>query len=367
MTGDLRTASVPANSTSSSHRVRPLGLIEGFFGPPWPEADRLAFAPFLKELGFDFYLYAPKADPNLRKKWRERWGDEYLSKLKSYSTRFRAHGLRFGVGLSPFELHKHADSHQLLKEKLKQLDDLGLDILGLFFDDMPVHDDLAKRQLEAIETVRSATKAHIIFCPTFYTPDPILEKVFGKMPAGYFEEIRKAPAEIDFAWTGPKVIPDEISAQHLEETERLLGRKPFLWDNLFANDGPRNCKFLKLRPPSGRTREAYEKTTGWAWNPMNQAALSRIALRACQHALAEGEGPEQALERAIQECCPPLLADFVSQHRERFLSEGLDRIPEATKDALSKELHAWPEEPVAREIAQWLEGGYVVGAECLTD
>lgn len=38
-----------------------LGLIEGFFGPPWPESDRLAFAPLLRELGFDFFLYAPKA------------------------------------------------------------------------------------------------------------------------------------------------------------------------------------------------------------------------------------------------------------------------------------------------------------------
>ncbi|MFX7507045.1 beta-N-acetylglucosaminidase domain-containing protein, partial [Acinetobacter baumannii] len=84
----------------------------------------------------------------------------------------------------------------------------------------------------AIEAVRTSTKARIIFCPSFYSPDPILERVFGTRPDKYFDEIRQAPKEIEFAWTGPKVISDEIAPAHLAETAELLGRKPFLWDNL---------------------------------------------------------------------------------------------------------------------------------------
>jgi hyaluronoglucosaminidase len=339
----------------------PLGLIEGFFGPPWPERDRLDFAPFLQRLGFSFYLYAPKADPFLRKRWREPWTSEYRAKLDRYASHFREQNVRFGVGLSPFELHLHEDSHARLEEKVKQLD---VDVLGLFFDDMPVHDDLAQRQLEAIDVVRNATRAHIIFCPTFYTPDPILEKVFGKKPERYFEEIRRAPEGIDFAWTGPKVIPDEIPVAHLEETAKLLGRKPFLWDNLFANDGPRNCKFLKLRPPAGRTPEAFERTTGWAWNPMNQAALSRITLRASRLAVVEKQAPMRALERAIRESASAPLAELVLQCREAFLTEGFDKID---REAYRKKFAPYVTEPVAREIDAWLAGDYVVGSECLTD
>ena len=46
-----------------------------------PEQARLDFAPFLQKNNFSFYLYAPKADPFLRKKWREAWSGEYKAKL----------------------------------------------------------------------------------------------------------------------------------------------------------------------------------------------------------------------------------------------------------------------------------------------
>jgi hyaluronoglucosaminidase len=349
-------------------QLPPLGLIEGFFGPQWPEADRLAFAPFLKKNDFDFYLYAPKQDPFLRKQWRAKWSPEYKAKLASYSKHFRGHGVKFGVGLSPFELHTlpKAEGKALLLEKLSQLDEAGLDWLGLFFDDMPVHEGLGEAQLEAIEIVRTHTKAKIIFCPSFYSPDPILEKVFGKRPEKYFDEIRTAPKEIEFAWTGPKVISDEITPQHLAETAELLGRKPFLWDNLFANDGPRNCKFLKIRPPSGRTRGALYQSNGWAWNPMNQAALSRLVLLATRHAMLDRDAPDFALARATQESSSAEVITFLRAHREALLSTGLDKLDPAERAAWRAELLA-VSDPYAQEIARWLGGAYDVGAECVTD
>ena len=47
-----------------------LGVIEGFFGRPWPHRERLAAVAFLAKAGYDFYLYAPKADARLRRHWR---------------------------------------------------------------------------------------------------------------------------------------------------------------------------------------------------------------------------------------------------------------------------------------------------------
>jgi hypothetical protein len=351
----------------SSHP--PLGLIEGFFGPPWPEAERLAFAPFLQQNDFQFYIYAPKAQPFLRKRWQEPWPADFTATLKNLSQHFRSHKVQFGVGLSPFELHKldPAKGKQELQSKLRQLDEIGLDVLGLFFDDMPVHEGMAAAQLEAIETVRQATKAKIIFCPAFYTPDPILEKVFGRRPEKYWDEIKAAPKEIDFAWTGPKVISEEIPLEHLYETADLLGRRPFLWDNLYANDGPRNCKFLKIRPPISRTRPALEACSGWAWNPMNQAALSRLVMLGARHSVLDRTAPSFALEQAMQESCPPSLANFVSRHRQEMLEKGLDKIEPEKKEEWSRALKEWADHPVAREIDDWLAEKYVVGNECLTD
>ena len=48
-----------------------LGLIEGYYGGPWTWEERADQARFLKDHGYSFYLYAPKADPYLRRRWRE--------------------------------------------------------------------------------------------------------------------------------------------------------------------------------------------------------------------------------------------------------------------------------------------------------
>ena len=48
-----------------------LGIIEGFYGKPWSWEERAASVAFLAPRGFTFHLYAPKADPYLRRRWRE--------------------------------------------------------------------------------------------------------------------------------------------------------------------------------------------------------------------------------------------------------------------------------------------------------
>ncbi|MFN7954497.1 MAG: beta-N-acetylglucosaminidase domain-containing protein, partial [bacterium] len=47
------------------------GAIEGFYGPPYAAADRLALIDVLAESGLDHYVYAPKNDPFHRSRWRE--------------------------------------------------------------------------------------------------------------------------------------------------------------------------------------------------------------------------------------------------------------------------------------------------------
>ncbi|MFM7489859.1 MAG: beta-N-acetylglucosaminidase domain-containing protein, partial [Actinomycetota bacterium] len=42
------------------------GVIEGFYGPPWSHADRLATIDLLAENGGNWYVWAPKAAPRHR-------------------------------------------------------------------------------------------------------------------------------------------------------------------------------------------------------------------------------------------------------------------------------------------------------------
>ena len=80
-----------------------LGLIEGFYGRPWTWAERAETVAFLGPRGYGFYLYAPKADPYLRRRWREPHPADTATALAGLADRVRAAGVRFGVGLSPFE------------------------------------------------------------------------------------------------------------------------------------------------------------------------------------------------------------------------------------------------------------------------
>lgn len=346
-----------------------LGVIEGFFGPQWSQSSRLSYASFLQKCGGGFFIYAPKQDANLRKSWRDKWEDDYLTHLQILRDNFHQAGIHFGVGFSPFGLGSSLslEDKASLDEKLTILNNLGIDILGLFFDDMPTNDHLARTQIEALRVIQNSFKKKIIFCPSYYTPDPILDKVFGQRPPQYLEEIANGiPPEVALAWTGPKVISPEISREHMQETTSLLKRKPFLWENLFANDGPKNCKFLKLKPFTGRSYEILDEAEGIGLNLMNQPELSKILYLSSLHVLKNKMEPERAFEKALSEMCSHAFKKIILVNRDIFLTTGLDNISSDHRQNLLQEL-ASLEDSAAREIEDWLNGKYIVGSECLTD
>jgi hyaluronoglucosaminidase len=345
------------------------GIMEIFFGPPWTDAQRLAYAPFLARHGFDFYIYGPKADGNLRKNWSESWPAGYEAGLRRLSATFRENDIRFGLALSPYGTQEsfNSSARDKLREKVSRLESVGLDIFGLFFDDMPGSDGLAERQLAVLETVRGETGASVLFCPSYYSPDPILDKVFGQRPEGYLEEIgRSLPAEVEILWTGPKVISPEIPLDHVKEVTELLRRRPFLCENFFANDGPKNCKFLKLRAFTGRAPEAMAEFSGVAFNPMNQPEASKIVLLSAMQVMREGADPQLALRENIAALSPPELAKLLQEQRQLFLETGIDGMDEGLKADFRKRLSGL-NSPLAAELSAWLAGEYTVGSECLTD
>lgn len=346
-----------------------VGVVEGFFGPTWSHEARISYAPFLKKYGGDFYIYAPKRDPHLRKAWRQLWPGPYLDELISLRDAFQNSGLKFGVALSPFGLGRKISSEDWdhLQNKFKILAGLGLDYLGLFFDDMPSTEDLLKVQTEVVELALKYFPKGLIFCPSYYTFDPILDKVFGNRPLGYVEGLKDAiPQGVDICWTGPKVISEEIDREHLQEVERLLGRRPFIWENIYANDGPRNCKFLKLKYFTGRDSSLETDTEAVGFNLMNQPYLSQLLFVSSVKVMREGISPQHAFEKSAHELCSPELASFIIANRQAFLEEGLDKLTDTRKESLRQELGK-DNTHMAREISGWLRGDYLVGPECLTD
>jgi hypothetical protein len=139
-----------------------------------------------------------------------------------------------------------------------------------------------------------------------------------------------------------------------------------IFDNIFANDGPKQCNFLKLVAPDGRSKEATEQASGWAFNPMNQSTLSRIVVLAAKKRLLENQSAKLALDFAITELCATDLAAFISSNAKTFSTLGLNGIDSETKSRMQSILENKSNE-AALEILRWLRGEFTVGAECLTD
>ncbi len=345
------------------------GIVEGFFGPAWTTESRVSFADLLSTYGGSFYIYAPKRDAHLRKAWREEWDPAYLKELSYLRDVYQRKQLKFGVALSPFGLGRSISpvDWENLKNKFNLLAELKIDYLGLFFDDMPSTEDLLKVQAEVVKLALEYFPTGLIFCPSYYTYDPILDKVFGQRPVGYVEGLRDhIPLSVDICWTGPKVISEEIPRAHLVEVENLLGRKPFIWENLFANDGPKNCKFLKLKHFLGRDHSLLTHSSGVGFNLMNQPHLSQVLYLSSLWVMEKNLSPEEAFNQSCLELYTPGLAHFLIQNRILLMEVGLDKIADNIKEDF---LHDLKDEhsAAALEIKDWLKGVYLVGAECLTD
>lgn len=352
----------------------PIGVIEGFFGRHWNWSIREAYAQFLAQHQFKFYIYAPKSDKYLRKHWQLDWPVNEKKQLQKLRATYRHAGVEFGIGLSPHEIYLDAsrDQRTLLTQRIQQINELEPDILCILFDDMRGDiPGLAQIQIDiAHQAAQESTAKKIIFCPTYYSFDPVLEKVFGLMPENYWQTFahRLDPA-IDMFWTGEKVCSTGYSQSHLDKVSELLGRKPFLWDNYPVNDGAVKSNFLQLRPVDKTHASLPGNIAGHALNPMNQAWLSQIPLASLPAAykLQSQYNPEQLLAELCEKLCGYQLAEQLQKDISQLQDKGLKKLTDDEKENLRNNYQQFLPNPFAQEIVDWVNGEYQFDPTCLTE
>lgn len=339
------------------------GIVEGFYGREWSWELRRDYATFLHRMGLNTYLYCPKSDPFLRKRWQESWPESTWRALVQLGEAYTRRHLFWGVGLSPFALYRDYTPAQRirLKARIEEINDLGGSLLAVLFDDMPGDcPDLAKRQGEIVADIHAWSAAdRLLVCPTYYSFDPVLERHFGLMPAGYWEALGTVLApEIEILWTGNAVCSTTIDRADVRRIADALGRPPMLWDNYPVNDGERGCKYLNLRPLSGRDPAICREIRGHLCNPMNQGYLSRFPIAGL--AVLYGHEPVQ-----LREVFSKALADLLERDGVRFQETGLDGLSLSERERLAAQ-YAALDDPAAGEVAAWLRGEYAFDPACLT-
>lgn len=355
------------NVSTADASLPELGIVEAYFGRPWSWAEREDTMAFLAGAGYRFFLYAPKADAHLRRRWREPHSQAEHADLLRFAARCRSSGVRFGVGLSPFEVWRDfgRQTQRALAERLRALDALGLDLLALLFDDMHGDmPDLAARQADIVAFAAAHTRAAQVWvCPTYYSDDPVLDRVFGARPVGYLATLGRAlDPSVQVFWTGEEVCAREFGRAHLERVTDELGRRPALWDNYPVNDGERMSRHLHLRGFTGRGVLSAANIAAHAINPALQPILTRVPMLtlALQYRLGTRYDYRAATRNALTAVLGERLGDLVHEDLLSLQDLGRDRLGE--RAVALRERYAAEPHPGAREVVAWLDGAYAIGA-----
>ncbi|SET56830.1 MULTISPECIES: beta-N-acetylglucosaminidase domain-containing protein [Marinobacter] len=349
--------------------VPDLGIMEGFYGPMWQWADRRELMALLQPHGYNFYWYAPKADRYLRRAWQEPHPPEAAEAIDGFARWCDNKGIAFGVGLSPWEVFNQFDgvARRALSDKLSFLESVGVSRLAILFDDMKADTpDLALRQGEIIDWISQRTGfRQLAVCPSYYSDDSVLDRVFGQRPSGYLEDLGRAlDPDVDIFWTGEEVCSREISPGHLRRVAGQLGRKPTLWDNYPVNDGDRMSRHLHLRGFTGRPAANAGLVSGHAINPALQPQLT--AIPALTLALSYQRGEDYCYGEAFREAARTVVGEAMAQQLLADLlvlqDTGLHRIGPERLTFLNEAYRSY-DQPAAREILRWLAGEYQVTDE----
>ncbi|MGL4232683.1 MAG: beta-N-acetylglucosaminidase domain-containing protein [Casimicrobium sp.] len=348
--------------------IPPLGIVEGFFGPAWSWQARAHAIDLLRDWDYRNYLYAPKSDAALRRHWQLPFTPDWTSAVTSFNRQCRAKGVAFGVGLSPYGLYEsfNRDARQTFTKKLDEIKALELDALAIFFDDMHASDDMTATQAEIVNLAHShGATEHLLVCPSYYSDDIVLDRVFSERPHNYLRELcASIDSSIEVFWTGEEVCARQFDAAHLDRVADEMGRKPTLWDNYPVNDGPRMSDHLHLRAVTGRGQSVASRVAAHYINPALQPTLSLIP--AITLSMSYRRGERYVYGEAFAEAAEIVVGKALAlKLREDLLAlQDLGRAKmDASKIETIRDRYRNESHPAARELIAWLDGHYRVSAE----
>ena len=261
-------------------------------------AHRAAMFAFGAARGMNTYLYAPKDDPYHRERWQRPYPEPEWRELCGLIDSARANHIDFVYGFHPGKDLRFAAAEpvSILLDKAGRLHDRGVRTFAVLFDDIPSHltdsgdmkkfdGSLAKAEslwLEAVlERQPADWDAEWWFCPSYYTPDPLLARMFGEFEDGFPETVRRyLPATVACFWTGAKVVPESVTLADMEEIGERMGHRLLLWDNYPVNDLTMADE-MHIGPLTGRDPRLPERVHGHLANPLLQEELSFVPLATC--------------------------------------------------------------------------------------
>lgn len=255
-------------------------VVEGFYGNPWTQEDRLDQFKFYGENKMNMYMYAPKDDPYHRDKWRDPYPVEEMVRMQELINTAAENKVDFVFAISPgkdIDINSEAD-YQALVAKCESLYDMGVRSFAILWDDIFTDDGAGqaaimnrfnKEFVKAKEGVKP-----LITVPTQYWGSSMFNNGEVKpYTKGFAENLDK---DIEVMWTGEDVIPESVTLDNAEKINNLYGRKMILWWNYPVSDY--NVNKLALGPIYNLPNDLDSKIGGFIINPMEFSQASKISV-----------------------------------------------------------------------------------------
>lgn len=296
--------------------LHPAGVVEGFYGDPWSHGQRLALIDVAVESGLDTWVYAPKADPYHRDRWREPYPEAELARFRELAER---PGIDLVYALAPgLDFDRDGADADLVVQKLLALHDHGVRHFCVLFDDVFGAVDAANPEVQValLRRVRAdlPRDSSLCFVSNAYAGtaaqlasgtspfDPLFSHESSELYAAYAD----LDPSIPMMWTGPAVFSREVTADEVRAVAALAGRPVWLWDNFPVNDGVLVDELFLDAVPA-RPDEALD---GVLINPMRQPALSALAIRTLGARRRGGYDPAAALADALAALAPEAVTEL---------------------------------------------------------
>ncbi|WP_461810920.1 beta-N-acetylglucosaminidase domain-containing protein [Faecalimonas sp.] len=260
------------------------GFIEGYYGIPWSNADRISLMKFGGEFKMTSYIFAPKDDPYHKNLWRDPYPAQEIAEIKKMVQAGNEAKCHFVWTAHPFMggfNANQADAEiQALLRKFDQLYDAGVRQFGVLGDDVgQLNKDIVVKMMEKVsEWAKEKGDVYdTVFCPAGY----------NHSWQGDYSELNKYdkefPEDVKIFWTGEAVCQpvEQKTLDHFRKHNLPSGQKerrsPLFWLNWPVNDI--NGERLMMGKGSLlRTEVNPADLSGVVTNPMQEAEASKVAI-----------------------------------------------------------------------------------------
>ncbi|SEN81559.1 protein O-GlcNAcase [Paenibacillus sp. OV219] len=287
------------------------GIIEGFYGMPWNQEQRLSMLRFIASNNMNAYVYGPKDDEYHRERWQDLYDQESYDRLGAVFYEATTLGLDFYYSIAPGLSMRYSSEEQFasLVRKVSQIYELGVKHFCLLLDDIPEHlqhqedigrfSDLVEAHVQLVnrfytEIMKWDAGIRLVVCPTQY---------WGKGNERYISQLgSRIHPSIDLFWTGRNICAPEITISEAAVFTQSTHRKPLYWDNYPVNDVEMTDE-MHIGPYRERDRHLYRFSRGVIANGMEYAESSKISYATIASYLWNPEqyDPEESWRDALRE------------------------------------------------------------------